>query len=154
MGIGIFKREKEEKGEKKTLDDFIREDDIADVGESENVNDGTDENEECAIKPTKTNDMVEKFTATPLDCFGWKKDTTEPWLAKCAKVWHIIISFFWFVFGAITFAPIIFISSKVSVLCKDKKRSLIVGAILYAVIVAILVIMFSARGSVQDVPVV
>lgn len=82
-----------------------------------------------------------------LSCFGWKEDKTEKWLIKCAKVWFLIISFVWFLFGTITFAPIIFISNKIDVLFKDRKKSLLVGIGLYTLIVALVVILIIARAT-------
>lgn len=76
----------------------------------------------------------------PLDCFGMEEEKTEKWLGKCVKFWYCIMSFFWFLFGAVTFAPVIFISNKVNVIFKDKKKSFLTSVIIYAVCVALLFI--------------
>lgn len=92
-----------------------------------------------------------EFTA--LSCFGWKEDKTEKWLAKCAKVWFLIISFAWFLFGAVTFAPIIFISNKIDVLFNDRKKSLMCGIIIYAVVVALIILLFATRQGNPPTPI-
>lgn len=67
----------------------------------------------------------------PLDCFGMEVGKTEKWLGKCVKFWYCIMSFVWFLFGALTFAPVIYISNKVNVIFKDKKKSLLCSVLLY-----------------------
>lgn len=114
------------------------------------------EDESSSEKESSTTEKVEKNvkTAIPfntgdfnaLSCFGWKEDKTEAWLKKCAKVWFLMASFAWFIFGAITFAPIIFISNKVDVLFNDRKKSLMCGIIIYAVCVALIALLFATRG--------
>lgn len=88
-----------------------------------------------------------------LSCFGWEDDKTEKWLIKCAKVWFLIISFVWFIFGAITFAPIIFISNKVDVLFNDRKKSLLCGIIIYVIVIALIVLLFATRQDTSDLPI-
>lgn len=58
----------------------------------------------------------------------------------------LVMSFVWFVFGAITFAPILFISNKIDVLFNDRKKSLMCGIIIYAACVALIVLLFATRG--------
>jgi hypothetical protein len=86
---------------------------------------GKNELEEETVENVCKDDLKDEHEITALDCFGWKKEKTENWLLKCANVWYMIISFGWFMFGAMTFAPVIFISNKVNVIFKDKKKSLI-----------------------------
>ena len=81
-----------------------------------------------------------------MSCFGWKEDRTDKWLAKCAKVWFLLMSFAWFVFGAITFAPILFISNKIDVLFNDRKKSLMCGIIIYVALIVLIVLLFASRG--------
>ena len=76
----------------------------------------------------------------PLSCFGMEEEKTEKWLGKCVKFWYCIMSFFWFLFGALTFAPIIFISNKVNVIFKNKRRSLLASGIIYLICLALLII--------------
>jgi hypothetical protein len=95
---------------------------------------------------------TEDFTTNALSCFGWKKDTTEAWMIKCAKVWFLVLSFLYFVFGALTFAPIIFISNKLYPLVKDKKKSLIFAIVIYAVIVCLIVVLIGLRHTNEPIP--
>jgi hypothetical protein len=88
-----------------------------------------------------------------LSCFGWKEQKTDKWLIKSAKVWFLIMSFAWFLFGAITFAPILFISNKVDVLFNDRKKSLIFGTIIHVVIIALIVLLFASRRDNLDLPI-
>lgn len=77
------------------------------------------------------------FTDNALKCFGWKEDKTEKWLVKCTRFWYGIMSFIWFLFGATTFAPIIFISTKVNAIFKNKKKSLFCATAIYVFIFGI-----------------
>ena len=70
----------------------------------------------------------------PLDCFGMEEEKTEKWLGKCVKFWFWCVSFMWFLFGTLTFAPVIFIRSKIDVIFKDKRKSLLYATILYCAI--------------------
>lgn len=81
----------------------------------------------------------------PLSCFGMEEGKTEKWLLKCVKVWFCCMSFFWFLFGALTFAPVIYISNKVNVIFKNKKKSLLFSALMYILFVAVLVLFIVFR---------
>ena len=89
----------------------------------------------------------EDFGTNALSCFGWKEDKTDKWLIKCAHIWYGAMSFFWFLFGAITFAPIIFISKKVKVIFKNKTNSLICAIVIWFLIIGSIVLLFSTRKS-------
>ena len=122
--------------EKRSLDEMLKpkDGDIADLEESD-VDVGSVECEKENKAEIFSNEQLK-----PLDCFGWNEEKTEKWIAKCAKVWFLIMSFLYFLFGALTFAPIIFISNKVNVIFKDKKKSLLASVIIYVVCVALLII--------------
>lgn len=77
----------------------------------------------------------------PLSCFGMEEGKTEKWLIKCVKVWFCCMSFLWFLFGAITFAPVIYIGNKVNVIFKDKKKSLLFATLMYSVFALVLVLL-------------
>lgn len=130
MKFNIFGKKSEEK--KKTLEDFAKKEDDEVIGGEE-------------VKEEETEAMLEQEEASSLDCFGLSDKKAEGWLVKCAKIWHGIMSFAWFLFGALTFAPIIFISRKINVLFNDKKKSMIVAAIFHLVVLALLIIFLSAR---------
>ena len=86
------------------------------------------------------------------DCFGISEKKKKKWMSKCVKVWYYIISFLWFMFGAVTFAPIIFIRNKVNVIFNDKKKSLLCGTIIHIVLVALIVIFFMTRHAPSNIP--
>lgn len=138
MSFNLFKREKE--SEKKTLDDFIRKDENEEESAEEVMAEEplTSEKEEVSEKSESDN-------LTALGCFGWKEEKTEKWLAKCAKVWFLIMSLLYFLFGALTFAPIIFIKNKVNSVISDKKMSLIIAIAIYAVTVLLFAIFIGVR---------
>ena len=87
--------------EKRSLDDmfkqtkeYISEDDVIerDFGSVES------EKEE----KTDCNDSFTNEPIKPLDCFVMEEEKTEKWMMKCVKFWYCIMSFFWFLFGALT----------------------------------------------------
>lgn len=135
MGFNIFKPKKEEK--KKTLDDFVKKD-VDEDSESEK-----ETSDETQDKVADNGFGDEKLTA--LDCFGLTEKKADGWLSRCAKIWHTIMSFFWFLFGALTFAPVMFISRQIDVIFKDKKKSLIIAAIFHIIILILLVLFLGAR---------
>jgi hypothetical protein len=107
---------------------------------------GKNELEEENVENFCEDDLKDEHEITALDCFGWKREKTENWLLKCANVWYMIISFGWFMFGAMTFAPVIFISNKVNVIFKDKKKSLIFASCVQtAIIVFFGILLFKRR---------
>lgn len=114
--------------------------------------------EECEEKPVET-PIKKKPKGVPfnseefgaLSCFGWKEQKTDKWLIKSAKVWFLIMSFAWFIFGTITFAPILFISNKIDVLFNDRKKSLMCGIVIYVALIALIVLIFASRNG-ADVP--
>jgi hypothetical protein len=148
---GIYMRLFQRKSaEKRTLEDILKSKVVdEETTNSEIKSESNVESESAETGQTETVEPVNvKFNA--LSCFGWKEDKTEKWLIKCANVWYIIASFLWFIFGAITFAPVIFIQNKVNVLFNDKKKSLICAVIIYAVFVALIVLMFATRSTPQE----
>jgi hypothetical protein len=125
-------------------DKYTTEDDLEFL-EEEDFAEDIDEFSEEVVDESFIDDLKEEHEITALDCFGWKKEKTENWLLKCANVWYMIISFGWFIFGAMTFAPVIFISSKVNVIFKDKKKSFIFAASVQAAILVLFGILLFKR---------
>ena len=104
--------------------------------------------DECKSEKEEVVDTIaesERDSIKPLSCFGMEEGKTEKWLMKCAKVWLCCMSFFWFLFGAMTFAPVIFISNKVNVIFKNKKKSLLVSALTYSLFVLVFVLLILFR---------
>ena len=122
--------------EKRSLEDmFVPKDgDIDDEAESE-VDFGSVECEKAAEVENFANEPI-----NPLDCFGMEEGKTEKWLGKCVKFWFCLMSFMWFLFGALTFAPVIFISNKVNVIFNDKKKSLICATLIHGLLLSLITI--------------
>lgn len=136
MSFNLFKRESEKKEEtKKTLEDFMQKDD-------ENIEEEMDiVNEQESAEVSEP--IVEE---TALGCFGWEEAKTPAWLAKGAKIWFVIMSFLYFLFGALTFAPIIFIRNKVNSVLNDRKKSLFAAIGIYGIIIVLIVLMIVSRN--------
>lgn len=135
MSFNLFNREKV--SDKKKLDDFIRKDE----NYEENAEEVMAEETISSEKEEKVSENYESDNLTALGCFGWKEEKTEKWLAKCAKLWFLAMSLLYFLFGALTFAPIIFIGNKFNVIFKSKNKSLFASAITYALIVTLIIIL-------------
>ena len=152
MSFNLFNRGNENKeSEEKTLDDFIRKEedeeecepceDIADV----DIPNVEDEKKDEALHESEGEGL------NALSCFGWREENTEKWLVKCAKVWFLMMSLLYFIFGAFTFAPIIFIQNKVNSVVKGKKMSLIIAVVIYAIAVVLFAILIGSRCGAQEV---
>lgn len=89
------------------------------------------ENENSSFRNEVKVESREESSFNAVRCFGWSETKTPKFLIKCANFWYWAISFIWFVFGALTFAPIMFIYKKVDVLFKDNKKSFVVACVIY-----------------------
>lgn len=130
--------------EKRSLEDMFKPiDEVVESVDDEETTYDIDEYQKVGnVGNTEKNSCV---PIKPLDCFGMEEEKTEKWLMKCAKVWFCCMSFFWFLFGAMTFAPVIFISNKVNVIFKNKKKSLLVSALTYSLFVLVFVLLILFR---------
>lgn len=137
MGLFSREREKPRSFEEITTPKDQIEEEISDC-ESENM----EENLKIERRKTQKGVPFNPSEFNALSCFGWKEDKTEKWLVKCAKVWFLIISFGWFLFGAVTFAPIMFISNKIDVIFNDRKKSILFAIIIHTVLIALIVSLF------------
>lgn len=88
---------------------------------------------------------VENKVVKPLDFFGMEEGKTDKWLMKCVKFWYCFMSFLWFLLGAVTFAPVLYISNKVNVIFKDKNKSLLCAILIHAVFIALIFVFFTIR---------
>ena len=135
--MGIFKRKTHDS---RSLEEIIERKSDCELEEVENETNVGEEHLESKSKEEykETNESMEQ---SALKCFGWKDVPTEKWLVRCVKVWYCVISFLWFLFGALTFAPIIFISKKLKPVFKDDLKALIGAAIIYVVVVGLISIL-------------
>lgn len=113
--------------------------DIVDEAESE-VDFGSVECEKAEEVGNFANEPIK-----PLDFFGMEEGKTDKWLMKCVKFWYCFMSFLWFLIGAATFAPVLYISNKVNVIFKDKKKSLLCAVLIHSVFITLIFILFAFR---------
>lgn len=130
--------------EKRSLEEMFTPRDVVDndaVEEREDLNDVEQEGKKKAEASIET----VKSKIVPFDCFGIEEEKTEKWIAKCIKFWFCCMSFLWFLFGALTFAPVIYISNKVNVIFKDKKKSLLCATIIHGIFMIFCIIFLFLR---------
>jgi hypothetical protein len=135
--MGIFKRKPHDS---RSLEEIIERKSDCELEEVENETNVGEEHLESKSKE-EYDETCESMEQSALKCFGWKDVPTEKWLVKCVKVWYCVISFIWFLFGSLTFAPIIFISKKLRPLIKDSLKSLIIATFIYAIVFALIIIL-------------
>lgn len=131
--------EEEKHSNRRSIDDMLKR-----VEVEEDAGEGIVEGAEEVIADCKIENVDDANKSgepmKPLDCFGMDEDKTERWLGKCVKFWFCCMSFIWFLFGALTFAPVIFISNKVNVIFNDKKKSLYFAAFVYMAVLALIIL--------------
>ena len=130
--MGLFDN-KEESG--RSLDEILAQRQ-AEQAEHEDVTETCEKNEEAVLVGEKSDEVP---TTIALKCFGWDEAKTEKWLIQSAKIWYAIMSFIWFLFGAFTFAPILFITQKIGVVFHKKKTSLFASTLIYLTVIAVLI---------------
>jgi hypothetical protein len=125
--------------EKRSLEDMFKPiDEAVESVDDEKTNYDLDEYQKVGnVGNTEKNSCV---PIKPLDCFGMEEEKTEKWLGKCVKFWFCCMSFMWFLFGALTFAPVIFISNKVNVIFNDKKKSLLCATLIHGLLLSLITI--------------
>ena len=122
----------------------VSENDV-DVGKDDVSDDNVAENAQKSVKKDIKIESREEGSFNALTCFGWSETKTPKWLIKCAHFWYGAMSFFWFIFGALTFAPIIFMQKKVDVVIKGKFKSLIFATCIYIGFLALIITLITAR---------
>lgn len=137
--MSLFKRKEEEK---RSLEDMFapRGEHISSEEAVESVESECEKVTEDEVASNYNNEPIK-----PLSCFGMEEGKTDKWLMKCVKFWFCCMSFIWFLFGALTFAPVIFISNKVNVVFKKKKKSLLCSLIIYGVFVFLIILFASLK---------
>lgn len=68
------------------------------------------------------------------ECFGFTETSTERWAVTMMSFWHRIMTAIWIVTGFITYAPVVFIAHKVSVIIKKTWVAVLVAGLIYGVI--------------------
>ena len=67
-------------------------------------------------------------------CFGFEEETTERWAVNYMKVWNRIFTLLWLIVGSITFAPVLFISSKLKAIIKRAWVAVVLAIIIYVAV--------------------
>ena len=125
--------------EKRSLEDIFTPRDTVDSDIVEEREESSDF-EELSEKKPEVAFEASKSKIIPFDCFGIEEEKTEKWIAKCIKFWFCCMSFLWFLFGALTFAPVIYISNKVNVVFKDKKKSFVCATAIHGSFLLLIII--------------
>lgn len=133
----------DEENEEETREEMS--DNDADIGKDDVLGDTAVENAHKSVNKDIKIESREEGSFNALTCFGWSETKTPKWLIKCAHFWYGAMSLFWFIFGALTFAPIIFMQKKVSVVFKGKMKSLIFAACIYIGFLALIITLITAR---------
>ena len=131
--------------EKRSIDDIL-----TPKEDGEQIDLEKEQDSEVCVEKSGEQENADKKPINPLDCFGMEEGKTEKWLMKCVKFWYCFMSFMWFLFGALTFAPVIYIKNKVSVVFKSEVRALLCAILLYATLILAIVLFasFRARGAI------
>jgi hypothetical protein len=64
-------------------------------------------------------------------CFGFEEETTERWAVNYMKIWNRIFTLLWLIVGSVTFAPVLFISSKLKAIIKRAWVAVVLAIIIY-----------------------
>lgn len=70
------------------------------------------------------------------ECFGYNETTTEKWAVNLMSLWHNVMTAIWLVAGFVTFAPITFISKKISVIFKKAWVAITLAVVIYLAVLA------------------
>jgi hypothetical protein len=65
------------------------------------------------------------------ECFGFTETSTERWAVTMMSFWHRIMTAIWIVIGFVTYAPVVFIAHKVSVIIKKTWIAVLVAGLIY-----------------------
>lgn len=125
------------------------EDDICEEEQSENVSEPQEEDRDSLKipkkSPSKFSKRVESMDFDPTVYFGWGEGKVDEIMKKATSGWRVVASIFWFIFGSVTFAPVLFTASKLDKFFGDKKKSLVASAIIYFVFAVALVLLLCLR---------
>lgn len=71
------------------------------------------------------------------ECWGYDEDTTDKRFVKLMSIIHSIFTTVWIAIGAITFAPIVFVAKKISVIVKKTWIAAVIAILIYLAIILI-----------------
>lgn len=85
--------------------------------------------------------MIDNLEFDPTVYYGWGEGKIDALMQKLTKAWNVFASVLWFIFGSITFAPILFTANKIDKFFNDKKKSFLISAIIYLVAIIFLFVL-------------
>ena len=71
------------------------------------------------------------------ECWGYDEDTIDKRFVKLMSIIHSIFTTVWIAIGAITFAPIVFVAKKISVIVKKTWIATVIAILIYLAIILI-----------------
>lgn len=71
------------------------------------------------------------------ECWGYDEDTTDKRFVKLMSIIHSIFTTVWIAIGAITFAPVVFVAKKISVIVKKTWIAVVIAILIYLAIILI-----------------
>lgn len=100
-------------------------------------------NKEKKKKDGSLDKIIDDLDFDPAVYYGWGDGKMDNRMRKLTDFWKGFASIVWFLFGSLTFAPVLFTAGKIDQFFNDKKKSFWTSAIMYSVAMAILIyIMF------------
>lgn len=88
----------------------------------------------------KSDKIIENLVFDPTVYYGWGEDKVDASMQKLTKIWNVIASVLWFLFGSITFAPVLFMANKIDKFFDDKKKSFLISLSIYVIVLVIFVV--------------
>lgn len=70
------------------------------------------------------------------ECYGFNETTTPKWAVNLMNFFHNIFIVVWIVVGSFTFAPIVFVGKKISVIVSKTWVAMVLAFVIYVLIVA------------------
>lgn len=132
----------EQKGDVSLGDNEVNADEVSNSNNNKEHNGESAKNTKPAKKKSeKIDKMIENLELDPTIYYGWGEGKVDDAMRKATKVWSVMASIWWFLFGTITFAPILFIASKFDKFFNDKKKSFFISLILYVVTIIALILL-------------
>ena len=83
--------------------------------------------------------IIDDLDFDPAVYYGWGEGKMDKKMQKVTEFWKGVASVVWFLFGSLTFAPVLFTAGKIDQFLNDKKRSFWSAAIIYSFSLSIII---------------
>jgi hypothetical protein len=101
--------------------------------ECEEVEEEQESKKEQAKKNDGTFDkIVKELDFDPSVYYGWGDGKMDCKMKKVTELWKVVASIVWFLFGSLTFAPVLFTAGKINQFINNKKRAFWASMIIYS----------------------